>query len=296
MTSPPIPGGRQRRSCMSAALLSWLPLAIKLLATAAIVVGASVIAERAGALTGALVATLPVTIWPAYVFLSLDHDAAYLAQAALSGLAINAVTGLFLLLYAVLAQTRGLIVSLAIAAACWISLAVVTRSVEWTLTGAALMNLVIYPVCLWLSRAVRRAKVPQLKHAWYDLPVRTILVCVLMAAILEASHRAGPVFTGILAVYPISSTSLMLILQPRLGGRASAAVSANCLWSLFGISFGLAALHLSIVPLGVPLALALALAVPLIWNLTVWIGHRRAALARSLPCMQTRAPADDRSS
>ena len=109
---------------MSAALLAWLPLAIKLLATAAIVVGASVIAERAGALTGALVATLPVTIWPAYLFLSLDHDAAYLAQAALSGLAINAVTGLFLLVYAVLAQTRGLIVSLAVAAACWISLAV----------------------------------------------------------------------------------------------------------------------------------------------------------------------------
>ena len=258
-------------------------MAIKLLATAAIVVGASVIAERAGALTGALVATLPVTIWPAYLFLSLDHDAAYLAQAALSGLAINAVTGLFLLLYAVLAQTRGLIVSLAVAAACWIALAVVTRSVQWTLAGAALMNLVIYPACLWLSRAVRQAKVLQLKHAWYDLPVRTILVCVLMAAILEASHRAGPVFTGILAVYPISSTSMMLILQPRLGGRASAAVSANCLWSLFGISFGLAALYLSIVPFGVPLALALALAVPLLWNLTVWVGHRRAAVARALP-------------
>ncbi len=93
----------------------------------------------------------------------------------------------------------------------------------------------------------------------------------------------GRVFTGILAVYPISSTSLMLILQPRLGGRASAAVSANCLWSLFGISFGLAALYLSIVPFGVPLALALALAVPLVWNLTVWIGHRRAAVARALP-------------
>ncbi len=261
---------------MSAALLSWLPLAIKLLATAAIVVGASVIAERAGALTGALVATLPVTIWPAYLFLSLDHDAAYLAQAALSGLVINAVTGLFLLLYAVLAQTRGLVVSLAVAVGCWISLALMTRSMSWTLASAALLNLLIYPACLWLSSAVRRAKVPQLKHAWYDLPVRTVLVCALMAAILEASHHAGPVFTGILAVYPISSTGLMLILQPRIGGRATAAVSANCLWSLFGISFGLAALYLSIVPFGVAFALAVALAVPLAWNLTVWLVHRRA--------------------
>ena len=267
---------------MSAALLSWLPLAAKLMVTAAIVVTASVIAERAGALTGALVATLPVTIWPAYVFLSLDHDAVYLAQAVLSGLVINAVTGLFLLVYAVLAQRRGLIISLAVAAACWISLAVMTRSMEWTLATAALLNLVIYPACLWLSSAVRTAQVPQFKYAWYDLPIRTILVCVLMAAILEASHRAGPILTGILAVYPISSTSLMLILQPRIGGRATAAVSANCLWILFGISFGLAAFYLSIDPLGVPFALAATLAIPLVRNLTVWVVHRRAAYVHSI--------------
>ena len=55
-------------------------------------------------LTGALVATLPVTMWPAFLFLSLEHDTAYIAQAALSGLVINAVTGLFLLVYAMLAQ------------------------------------------------------------------------------------------------------------------------------------------------------------------------------------------------
>lgn len=250
--------------------------------TGAIVVTASVVAERAGALTGALIATLPVTIWPAYVFLSLDHDAAYLAEAALSGLVINAVTGLFLLVHAALAQKRGLIISLTVAIACWISLAVMTRSMEWTLATAALLNLVIYPACLWLSSAVRTAQVPQFKYAWYDLPIRTILVCVLMAAILEASHRAGPILTGILAVYPISSTSLMLILQPRIGGRATAAVSANCLWILFGISFGLAAFYLSIDPLGVPFALAATLAIPLVRNLTVWVVHRRAAYVHSI--------------
>ena len=47
----------------------WLSLALKLLLTAGIVVTASVIVERAGPLIGALVVTLPVTVWPAYVFL-----------------------------------------------------------------------------------------------------------------------------------------------------------------------------------------------------------------------------------
>ena len=103
---------------------------------------------------------------------------------------------------------------------------------------------------------------PRLSHAWYDLPLRTILVCGLMAAIIEASTWAGPMVTGLLAVFPISSTSLILILHPRIGGRASAAVLANSVWSLFGISFGLAAIALAVVPLGVPVALAAALAIP----------------------------------
>ena len=264
---------------MSADLVAWLPLAIKLIATAAIVVGASVIAERVGALTGALVATLPVTIWPAYVFLSLDHDAAYLAQAALSGLVINAATGLFLLVYAVLAQKRGTFVSLTLAVACWIVLALLARSIDWTFAAAALLNLLIYPVCLWLGSALRVAEMPRLRHGWYDLPLRTILVCGLMATIIEASNWAGPMLTGLLAVFPISSTSLALILQPRIGGRAAGAVIANSVWSLFGISFGLAAINLAVVPFGAAFALAAALAIPVVWNLTVWLVHRRAAFA-----------------
>jgi hypothetical protein len=264
---------------MSADLLSWLPLVVKLTLTAGIVVTASVIAERVGALAGALVATLPVTIWPAYVFISLDHDAAYIAEAALSGLVINAATGLFLLVYATLAQKRGLFVSLTLSVGCWISLAVLARSVGWTLASAGLLNLIVYPACLWLSSAVRTADMPQLRHAWYDLPMRTILVCALMATILEASNWAGPILTGILAVYPISSTSLILILQPRIGGRAAAAVIANSLWSLFGISFSLVALYLLIVPFGAALSLAAALAIPVAWNLTVWVVHRTAVFA-----------------
>jgi hypothetical protein len=264
---------------MSADLLSWLPLAAKLMLTAGIVVTASIVAERAGALTGALIGTLPVTIWPAYVFLSLNHEAAYMAEAALSGLVINAFTGLFLLVYATLAQKRGIFVSLTLSVGCWILLAVLARSVGWTLASAGLLNLIVYPACLWLSSATRSVDMPQLKHAWYDLPMRTFLVCALMTIILEASNWAGPVLTGILAVYPISSTSLMLILQPRIGGRAAAAVIANSLWSLFGISFSLVALNLSIVPFGAAISLAAALAIPIAWNLTVWIVHRHIVSA-----------------
>lgn len=264
---------------MSADLVVWLPFAIKLVLTAAIVVTASMVAERAGPLTGAMVATLPVTIWPAYVFLALDHDAGYLAQAARSGLAVNAVTGVFMLVYAALAQRRGLILSVAGAVGSWIALAFAVRSVEWTLGAALLANLVVYPTAIWLARRFAVAQMPPLRRRWYDLPLRTLLVCALMATILEASQWAGPLVTGMLAVYPISSTSLMLILHRRIGGRASGAVIANSLWGLIGIAISLLALHLTAVPFGAAPALALALLIPMVWNFSVWTTRRRLAAA-----------------
>ena len=77
---------------MSPDFLFWLALAIKMAVAALFVIAATVTAERAGAAIGALVATLPVSAGPAYVFLALDHDAAFIAQSALASLALNAVT------------------------------------------------------------------------------------------------------------------------------------------------------------------------------------------------------------
>ena len=243
--------------------------------TAGIVVTASVVVERAGPLIGALVVTLPVTVWPAYVFLSLDHDAAFVAQSAQSGLAINAVSAVFMLVYLVLAQRRGLIVSLCLAVACWIGLALLARAVTWTVGGAGLLNLIFYPACIWLGSRFGEAQAPRLGRQWYELPLRTLLVCTLMGTVLVLSNWVGPVATGILAVYPISTTCTMLILHPRIGGRPTAAVIANGLWGMLGIALGLLALCLTIVPLGTGTALALALAVPVTWNLSVWLARQR---------------------
>ena len=255
-------------------LAFWLALTVKLLLTAGIVVTASVVVERAGPLIGALVVTLPVTVWPAYVFLSIDHDAAFLAASAQSGLAINAVSAAFMLAYLVLAQRRGLLVSLCVAIGSWIGLALLVRSIAWTAGSAALLNLVVYAVCIGLGNRFREAEMPRLQRQWYELPLRTLLVCALMGTVLVLSTWAGPVATGILAVYPISTTCTMLILHPRIGGQATAAVIANGLWGLLGIGCGLFALRVAIEPLGTPMALALALVVPISWNLSVWAVRR----------------------
>ena len=60
---------------------------------------------------GALVATLPISAGPSYVFLALDHDAAFIAEGALASLPINAATIFLGLTYVVLAQRHSALVS-----------------------------------------------------------------------------------------------------------------------------------------------------------------------------------------
>jgi hypothetical protein len=84
-----------------------LVLAVKMAISAGLVVAAAAIAERAGPLLGALVATLPISAGPAYVFVSLDHGPAFIAASALASLVMNAATTLLALTYVLLAQRRG---------------------------------------------------------------------------------------------------------------------------------------------------------------------------------------------
>ncbi len=105
------PGVRRDDRKMSPDLAFILTLALRMAVTAAFVVSASVITERAGPVIGALVATLPISAGPSYVFLALDHDAAFIAEGALASLPINAVTIFLALTYVVLAQRQSALVS-----------------------------------------------------------------------------------------------------------------------------------------------------------------------------------------
>src|SRR6266566_2458338 len=116
---------------MSPELTLLLTLALRMAITAAFVVTASVITERSGPVIGALIATLPISAGPSYVFLALDHDAAFIAEGALASLPINAATIFLGLTYVVLAQRQSASVSCLTAVAVWILLASFIRSMQW---------------------------------------------------------------------------------------------------------------------------------------------------------------------
>ncbi|MDB5617279.1 hypothetical protein [Tardiphaga sp.] len=260
---------------MSPELAFALTLLLRMAVTAAFVVTASMITERSGPAIGALVATLPISAGPSYVFLALDHDPAFIAQGALTSLPINAATMFLSLTYVLVAQRRGVIVSLGAAVLVWFGLAAIVRMTTWSLGSALAVNAVAFAICLPLMKPFRHVKMPPAIRRWYDVPLRAALVSTLVATVVTLSHTIGPAGSGMLAVYPVVLTSLMLLLHPRIGGRPTAAVIASSGWGLMGFGLALAMVHLTAVPLGSAVSLTLALAICVAWNLGLWSWGRR---------------------
>jgi hypothetical protein len=264
---------------MSPELSFIFTLALRMAITAAFVVTASIITERSGPVIGALVATLPISAGPSYVFLALDHDAAFVAQGALASLPVNAATIVLGLTYVVLAQRNNLVVSCGVAVAVWIVLASIIRLFDWTLLAGLAVNAVTFGICIPLLARYRHVKMPLVARRWYDIPLRASLVATLVAIVVSTSGWVGPNVSGIIALYPIVFTSMMLILHPRIGGPPTAAVLANAAWGLLGFGMAIAVLHVAVLQFGSAIGLSLALATCVGWNLTLWWLGRRRRLA-----------------
>src|SRR5260370_34296100 len=117
---------------MSPELMFWFALATKMVITALFVSVATIIAERLGATVGALVATLPVSAGPVYVFLALDHGPAFISVSAVASPALNAATAIYATVYVLIAQRPSIRISIYLAFAASRAPALPLGSAHWT--------------------------------------------------------------------------------------------------------------------------------------------------------------------
>ena len=92
---------------------------------------------------------------------------------------------------------------------------------------------------------------------------------------MTLSGWVGPSVSGTIALFPVVFTSMMLILHPRIGGPATAAVLANSGWGLIGLGIAIAVLHVAALRFGSVVGLSRALATCVSWNLGLWWNGRR---------------------
>lgn len=263
---PGAAGGKSH--AMSATL--WLPLIIKALTTALLVVSASVAAERLGSVWGAVIASLPVSAGPAYVFIAMQHGPEFVAASALNSSVANAATGVFLITYSTLIRRFPPWCCLATAVVIWLVASIVLQQVSWPAPAAAVLNLLVYGLGLFFVNGSKTAEPGPLQPSvrrWFELPLRAALVAAFVSLVVAGSATLGPAVTGFAAVFPVSLISLVVILQGQLGSQASARVATKALAPMLGFGAMLLVLHLTIQLVGVVAAMSLALVICVLWSL-----------------------------
>jgi len=263
---------------MSPELYFALTLAIKMIVAASFVITATVAAERAGPAIGALIATLPVSAGPAYVFLALDHNPEFISRAALASVALNGSTAIYAVAYVLLAQRQPFFVAVPGAFLAWLVSVIAFTTISTTTWIAVVINLIVFPLAFVTVRKYRFARVPPMRLRWYDFAMRALLVACLVGAVVGLSFRIGPGPTGILAAFPVVFTSIMIILHNRIGGKAAAAVLASGMLGLCGFGLSVLTLHLTAMPLGNGAALGCALVVALVWNTSLYALRQRGVI------------------
>ena len=268
----------------------WLTALIRALTSGTVVVLASVLAEWLGPVWGALVVSLPVSAGPAYVFMAMEHDAAFVAGAALNGFAANAATGLFLIVYAHRAAGRDMIATLGPAILAWLAAALPVSALAWTPTTAFLLNALVYGAGAISTRHVVRATLVRsavvARPRPLDLLIRASAVALFVAALLALSTALGPARTGVIAAFPVTMTSAFVILHRRIGGAAMARLASVAIRGVFGFGLTLLTLHVMIEPFGAALALTVALLVSLVYSAGLLVVQPRPG--RQEPSIVTR--------
>jgi hypothetical protein len=231
-----------------------------------------------------MIATLPVSAGPVYVFLALDHGAAFVSESARMSVAATAATAAFVGAHAVAAQRFATAASLALATLAWFAVALALQLRDWTFAEACLVYAAAFALAIrGLRRFAVAIEAPPVPRARFDLALRALLVAAVVVATTFASHAFGPSVAGVLATYPVVFTCLVLILQPRCGGTFTASVLVNGLKGLLGFGLALATLHVAAARASAATALLLALAVAVGWNAALLALSRRRIRGPATP-------------
>ncbi|MGA8616014.1 MAG: hypothetical protein WB760_30875 [Xanthobacteraceae bacterium] len=249
-----------------------LDLALKMVLTATIVVIISIVVERSGPFVGSLIAALPTAAGAAYIILAFEHPPDFIAASAVGSAAAAAAVSIFALVYTVLAQRHGLVLSLGVAIMVWFIGAAALRTVAWTPLTAVFLNVVVFGIAVPLSWRYRTSGPPaKFLRTPYDIPLRALTAAVVVAAVTTASYSIGSFASGMFAVFPIVMACSVVILHPRVGGIASASMFAHAQIALNGLWLGFLVVHYTVAPFGVWGALGIGLIVCIGWSGGLWL-------------------------
>lgn len=255
----------------------WAALVPKMVLIAFMVVASTSVAEKAGPVIGGLIATLPISSAPVYYLLALDHPPAFIAEAAITSFTGLVAAGIMLVAYVFLAQRANTVISVPLAFMVWALATLMLLGLDVHPAVPIVLSLIVFAGGSLLVRRFGDVPLSAGHSKWLDFAARGVAVATMVAGVEIAAAFAGPETTGIFASVPVTFFAMMVIIQSRHGGPASAAVMAHALPGLVGVVAAFLVLHLTAISLGNTMSLLLALAVSISWSALLLALHLRTA-------------------
>jgi hypothetical protein len=96
--------------------------------------------------------------------------------------------------------------------------------------------------------------------------LRALAAALVVVIVTTASHSIGSFASGMFALFPIIFCSSIVILHPRVGGKATASMMANAQVALIGLTLAFVAVHYLAEPIGSWWALFVGLCISSAWS------------------------------
>lgn len=240
---------------------------LKMTGGAAAVALAGALADGGGPLLAAMVMTLPTAATVSFIFLALDHSAAFISDAALGAVVMNAANAFWVVAYVLLARRLGATIAFVAALCCWAGVNVALLSIDWMLGSASLLAAMTYAAAFVIVRGYAHPQAAATaRRIWWDLPVRMFVAAAVVGLTLVAAALLGPVASGMASAVPVSLTIATLFIQRRLGSATASSIAVMALPGLLGFAVAGVIVSIASEQVGKWPALTLGLVICLAWN------------------------------
>lgn len=249
----------------------FLIILTKVALTAALIVGATLAAERLRPAWAGIIATIPLSSGAAHFMLALNESASFVAEAALGSLVASIAAFAYLGVFVRLAPRMSAFGSTACAFLTWLVLGFVIVHLEWTGIAAMIANLLAFAVVFRTTRSWRHnnGEGRKTRPSGREIAMRGGAAGLLATVVSVSAQFIGPTLAGMLAVFPVVYVSVAFIVHRRLGGEAASATMTAAVLPLVGVGLTFFTLFLLTPSMGPLPAFAVAAAVSLCWPLGI---------------------------
>lgn len=256
-------------------MLPILAIGLKVFLTAAMIVSATLAAERMRPVWGGIIATIPLSSGAAHVMLAMNEDAAFVSQAALGSLVTSIAAFIYLLVFVTLAPRLPAFAATACAFLSWLTLSLSISAIGWTAPVAMLANLIAFAATFALTRRWRAqsGEGRKTKPTRSEILWRGFAAGLLATTVSVTARLVGPTIAGLLAVFPVVYVSVAYIVHSRMGGESAALTMAAAVLPLVGVALTFLTLSMMAPILGSWPAIACAFVVSLAWPAGVALYH-----------------------